>query len=276
MEYGNLQVVVVDNDSQDGSPEEIRRTFPQVRLIANQSNLGFGAACNLGFEAGLEDEADYFLLLNQDIIAAPDLAQVLVSSARERPGAALFGPKTFFLDPGPDGQPRIQYAGAWRRLLPLRFLVPGIGAPDSERFNRPCRVDAVWGHGMLIRGRALKRVGLFDTDFFMYHEDIDLCRRMQMAGYEVFYEPRAVVWHDLADSDRATESEEWRWRYKVDSAWTFHRKHYGRFRAWILTPLNVLDETQHLLMRGRIRAAFHLGRVFLRSVSDRLAQNRME
>ena len=111
---------------------------------------------------------------------------------------------------------------------------------------------------MLLRTAALREVGLFDPAFFMYYEDIDLCLRLHDAGWKVLCEPRAVMWHDMADGARAGDSERWRWRCKVRSIGHLHRKRFSRSKAAFLTIATVLAEILSLLRNGHPRAAWHL------------------
>ncbi len=257
-------IVVVDNASADGSPELIRDRCPDCALIVNERNLGFGAGCNVGIEAALERDAEFVLLLNQDTTVAPDMVEVLVASMAEHPRAAVIGPKTYSGTPAPDGRQRLLYAGSWRGRLPLSQQLPGIEQPDDGRYDRAARVDFVWGHGMMLRAAALREVGTFDPAFFMYYEDIDLCLRLRAAGFEAWFEPRAVMWHDIADGARATTSEAWRWEHKVRSVSVFHRKYYPGPAAAGLTALTVLADVRMLARNRAYRAIRQLLRAYLR------------
>jgi len=263
--YPRLELTVVDNASTDGSLAQVRRRFPDVRLLSNERNLGFGAGCNVGIRDALERGAEFVLLVNQDAAVSPALVELLVACAEQHPRAGVIGPKTLSTEPMPDGRPRLLYAGSWRRRLPLRQTIPGIEQADAGGPAKALRTDYVWGHGMLLRAAALREVGLFDPEFFMYYEDLDLCRRMRAAGWEVWYAPRAVMWHAALDGARAVDSERWRWRCKVHSADVFHRKNHGPFAARALTALTVLDEAQELVRTHRLRAARHLLAAFLLS-----------
>jgi GT2 family glycosyltransferase len=264
-----LETVVVDNASSDGSIEAVARRFPHLRVLANGRNLGFGAGCNVGIRDALEDGAELVLLVNQDALVSPELVTRLVDFAREHPRAGVVGPKTLSTQPMPDGRPRRLYAGSWRHRLALRQTIPGIERADTDEPAQPLRTDYVWGHGMLLRAAALREVGLFDPAYFMYFEDLDLCRRMHAAGWEVWVEPRAVMWHETADGARAEASEAWRWRCKVHSAGVFHRGAHGRLVAGLLTCLYALDEAWMLARTGRRRAAGHLLGAYLSSLLGR-------
>lgn len=263
--YPRLQVVVVDNASQDDAVAEVQRRFPQCRLLVNPQNLGFGAGCNVGMAAALADQADFVLLINQDTFVAPDMVAVLVESMRKRPEIAVAGPKTYSSERMADGAPRLLYAGSWRRWLPLAQHLPGVEEADNGHYDQPLPTDYVWGHGMMLRSAVLRKVGLFDPAFFMYYEDLDLCHRIRAAGWEIWYQPRAVIWHDLHDGARASSSQTWRWDCKVASLHVFYRKYFGRLRGAVLTGLMVLVETRQLLEAKRYQAIRHLIGAYVRS-----------
>jgi len=88
-------------------------------------------------------------------------------------------------------------------------------------------VDYVWGHGMFIRTKALVKTGSFDPELFMYYEDIDLCIRMKKGGYEIWYDPTSIMWHDIQDGARAKTPERWRWQHKSTSIRMLHQRYYG-------------------------------------------------
>jgi GT2 family glycosyltransferase len=252
------RIVVVDDASTDGAVERATARFPAIDVLRNEKNLGFAATCNRGIERAIEHDADYVLLLNQDTTVAPDMLATLVACGDEHPAAGCIAPKTLAMQPMPDGAPQLLYAGAWRQCLPLRQHVPGSGRADRATATSPIEVDYAWGHGMLLRSAALRDVGLFDPDFFMYYEDIDLCLRLHDAGWQIWCEPRGVMSHDVADGARAADSEQWRWRNKVCSIWHLHRKRFSRSNAVLLTTATILAETLSLLRNGHPRAAWHL------------------
>lgn len=258
-------IVVIDDASTDGSAELVRRRFPGVELIVNASNQGFARTCNRGFLVALSRGVERILLLNQDTRVSPGLCRRLAETMEAHPRAAIVAPKTYSFERSADGRERLIYNGSWRTLLPLRQRIPGIERGERAHSAMAVETDYAWGHGMLIRASALREVGAFDTSFAMYYEDLDLCQRVRDAGHEIWYEPAAVMWHDVADGARALKSEPWRWAHKVRSTGVFHRKHYGRMAALVMTPLTLAAELRQLLFHGRFRAARHLASAILES-----------
>jgi len=269
--YHPVRVVVVDNASADGSIDAVARRFDAVGLLRNPTNLGFAAACNRGIRLAMDRHDEYVLLLNQDARVEPDAVTRLVDLARRQARAAVIGAKTLSTRRSADGTHTLLYNGAWRRVLPLWQRIPGIGRPDRGGDSEPREVDYVWGHGMLLRTAALREVGLFDETFFMYYEDLDLCMRIQQAGWQAWCEPRAIVWHGVDDGPRAKHSQPWRWRMKVESARHFHHKRYRPARAEFLWCVTLLREAATLACEGHLQALGHLLWAWGRCLSGRAA-----
>ena len=198
------EVIVVDNASSDGSCEMVRQAFPQVLLIASPSNLGFGAANNIGVEAA---RAPIVLLLNTDAIVSCDAAEALAAHLAAHEDIACIAPRIVL----PDGRPQAKTFGhlpsLWRiamqsfglsRLFPGSALLAGI---DGEaRRGREMTVGWVSGVCMAMRRRPFRAIGGFDARFFMYCEDVDLCRRLARYGRIVTLDEHPVMHYGGASS----------------------------------------------------------------------------
>ncbi len=249
--------VVVDNASTDGAVEDVVRRYPWVEVIRNPENRGFGMACNQGIERTFELGADYILLLNQDARLEPGTLASMVSLAQSEPRAAAVGCRTLSPPVGV-GAPTLLYAGSWKTWLPLWQRIPGIGQPAEAAPSEPCMVHYVWGHAMLLRAAAVRSVGSFDPGFFMYYEDLDLCDRLQSAGWTAWSDNRVVVWHAVPDAGRSKQSESWRWQMKSESSRIFYRRRHGRLGADLLWILTGFREAIHLAGHARWPALRHL------------------
>jgi N-acetylglucosaminyl-diphospho-decaprenol L-rhamnosyltransferase len=192
------EIYVVDNASTDGSAEMVAAEFPDVRLTASKTNLGFSGGNNLILETV---EARHALLLNPDTEAHRGSLATLVRFLDEHPDAGAVGPKLL----NSDGT--LQRNGAkfptvlrellgvtgLRRLAMRRYeLSLGYGRED---FDALAEVDQVSGACLMVRREALQKVGPLDARFFMFYEEIEWCHRIKAAGWKVYYVPEAVVTH---------------------------------------------------------------------------------
>jgi GT2 family glycosyltransferase len=190
--YPNLDLVVVDNHSQDDTVERLRRIFPELTVIANGRNLGFTGGNNVGIRWGLERGADYFFILNNDATVDPSVLDELVRIAEADRRIAVVGAKNILMH-----NHRIVWA-AWGDITfgPTLTRVHGWMKRDGKKYRRNRDVDHVVGNGCMWRRAALESIGLLDTDFFGYHEDVDWCYRAKKAGWRVVYVGSAIVRHE--------------------------------------------------------------------------------
>ncbi|MFQ5856006.1 MAG: glycosyltransferase family 2 protein, partial [Anaerolineae bacterium] len=190
--YRNLDVVLVDNGSTDGTVEAVRRQFPEVEILENTSNLGYAAGCNRALRRFLSGESDYVLLLNNDTVVAPDMVDRLVETALTYPDVGMLGPTVWYYDdPG-----RLWSAGQRCRPITLSGQPPHV----DPQVETPYEVDYLFGCGLLLKRQLLEDVGLFDERFFMYYEDQDLCLRARRHGHRLMVVPAAKMWHKVSAS----------------------------------------------------------------------------
>lgn len=250
-------VFVIDNASNDGTPKRVQDAFPDAALHVNQSNQGFGIACNQGIRMARQQGHEYVLLLNQDARLNPDTIGSLVDLAQKEHRSAVVGCRTLSTTKYVDKSPMLLYNGAWRTILPTIQWIPGIEKSSVNINTNPRRVHYVWGHGMLLRLSALDQAGLFDPGFFMYYEDLDLCWRLEKAGWEIWCDSRAIIWHEMNDSARAENSQFPRWRYKARSARVFYHKHFTFPCSVALWLVASSIEWYWLIKKGQTKAVFH-------------------
>jgi hypothetical protein len=195
--YGNLDRLVVDNASTDGSTVAVARDFPEVHVLESPVNAGL-AANNLGVRAGLDRGAAWVLLLNNDTTVPPDTLGQLMETARRHPRAGILGPRIVYHE-HPD---ETWYDGALvtteHGILHARHLRgtrAGAAPADEARAT-----DFVTGCAMLLRREAIEQVGGIEPRFFAYWEDLDLSLRVRRAGFDLLHVPAAVVAHKVARS----------------------------------------------------------------------------
>jgi GT2 family glycosyltransferase len=238
-----IETLVVDNHSSDGSAEMVENEFPRVRVLRSNVNLGFGAANNLAIQAA---GGRYLILLNSDAFLCHGSLRSAVNDMNLHSEVALAGARLVGRD------------FSWQpsaRMFPSVFsdalALSGLAAKFSQsRFfghfdrtwadqSKPAPVDWVPGAFSIVRAAVLEKVGLFDPRFFMYSEEVDLCRRIKKAGYQIWYWPDIVVVHIGGESSRQMRDLElsssgssqlvlWRMR----STLLYYRKHHGA-KVWL-------------------------------------------
>jgi len=239
------RVVVVDNQSSDGSADIVREHFPQVELIVSEINGGYPYGNNLGLRAlgfrgpgQVEPTAPrYAVLLNPDTEVPPDAFFRMVQYMDARPEIGIAGPKLVLEDGSLDLACRRAFPTplvSFYRFSGLAKLFPQ--HPQFGRYNmtfadpdQELEVDSVVGAYMQVRREAIEAVGLLDETFFMYGEDLDWAYRIKTAGWKVFYYPKVVVKH----IKRAASRRSPRAQFEFNRAMLiFYRKHYR-----VTTPL---------------------------------------
>ena len=235
----SLETIVVDNASSDGSANLIERRCREVKVLPLRRNYGFAVANNLGLQ---EASGRYQMLLNPDCLVHPGALTRLVEDADEHPEAGLLGPMLL----NADGS--LQYScrsfptisALFFRNTPLSKLAPNNRFAASYLMSswshqRPRTVDWLSGACLMARAELLAEIGGLDERFYMYCEDMDWCRRAWDAGWQVRYQPEAVVTHLIGRSSdqrpvpMVVEHHRSMWRYV--------RKHHGAAAAGLAAPL---------------------------------------
>jgi GT2 family glycosyltransferase len=199
LDYPSYETLVVDNGSQDGSPDAIREAYPQVKVIETGENLGFVGGNNLGLEYACTQNADYALLLNNDTEVSADFLYRMVELAEADSKIGVVGPTIYYAEQGD----RIWSAGGkldWRSGL---TLLDGMDQIDRGQFGEtPRQVDFVTGCALLVKIPVVKEVGKLDSRFFAYFEENEWCVRVNHAGYKIYHLPTAKIWHKISPDHR--------------------------------------------------------------------------
>jgi hypothetical protein len=225
----DVEVIVVDNASADDSVAQARSRFPGAIIIQNEDNTGFSQANNQGMAVAT---APFFLLLNTDAFLHAGALDHMLEHMHSQQRAGALGCKLVYedgsLQRSCNSFPTVA-TELWQALFLDRLF------PQSKIFgkytlsywdmNDAREVDVVMGACMLLRREAIDQVGGFDTGFFMYSEEVDLCYRLRQAGWQVRYTPDATVTHIWGGSSRKVPRETFLRLYA--SRVRFFRKHYG-------------------------------------------------
>ncbi|MBW2146443.1 MAG: glycosyltransferase family 2 protein [Deltaproteobacteria bacterium] len=224
------EIWLVDNASSDGGPEEVRNLLPWVKFIRNDRNIGFARANNQAIRSAT---GRYILLLNPDTLLHRQSLIILVNFLKHHPKVGIVGPAVY----DEENFSNIQMSARsfpsfstplYHRYSPLARLWKN--NPWSRRYlqidldrDRPSRVDWVSACCLMVRRDVLDGIGLLDEQFWMFAEDVDLCRRAWQGGWEVAYEPRAKVVHFIGASRGKVSARVVVERHR--SMWIYYRKH---------------------------------------------------
>jgi GT2 family glycosyltransferase len=225
-----VQAVVVDNASTDGSAAAVAAEFPQATVLLEQKNLGYGRAANKGLE---RCTARFVLLLSPDITIDPQVVGRLADLLLTRPDAGAVGARVLMPDGSRDPDARRSFP------VPRTLFYRSVGLsrlfPKSPRFGRynmghmdeadVHEMDAGTKDFLMLRMAAIDRVGFFDPRYFMFGEDIDLCYRLKLGGWKVFYLPTATAVHHKRSATSKAERAALYDRHR--SMWTYHFKHHA-------------------------------------------------
>ena len=193
------EIVVVDNASHDGSPEMVAAEFPEVTLIRNDRNLGFGAANNIGMKAA---RAPAFLLLNSDARLVDGSIARLVERLQKEPALGVIGPRLRFEDGRMQASAHrfgslrllaLEELGLYKLLPRTKTAEVLLGGYWDHAHER--RVDWIVGACMLVRREVFEQTGGFDPAIFLYGEEVEWCERIRSAGWDVLFSPDAEVAH---------------------------------------------------------------------------------
>ena len=238
------EVWVIDNNSTDGTVDMVRNLFPEVHLISNDNNPGFGSANNQGMQAADKAEPRYHFLLNPDTLVRPGAFGQMVQFMDDNPQVGMTGARLVY------GDGRFQHSAfEFPRLGQLMFDLFPVPArlyeskmngryprklyePDSKAFP----IDHPLGATMLVRSDVAQATKGFDKAFFMYCEELDWCRRIHEAGWEIYTVPKAEIVHFGGESTGQVAA-----RSVVDlweSRARFYRRYYGKLTnkiaSWIV------------------------------------------
>ena len=241
----DLEVIVVDNNSQDGSVTLVEEEFPSVKVIALQENLGFGCACNIGVAAS---RGSFLVLLNPDAVTSSKALEILATFLEEHPRAGIAGAR--LIDPlGCPLQSMGDRPSVHGLLLdkPMTWIAKRVGPRSvfrtfigrvSSKFRFPTRPEPVsWvsGAALCCRRSAWDDLRGFDENFFLYYEDVDFCLRSIQAGWEVWHVPEAVVSHQSGASFAG--NQDFQKKVYFANQQYFFQKHCGYLSVFFLSTL---------------------------------------
>ncbi|MCP5066719.1 MAG: glycosyltransferase family 2 protein [bacterium] len=250
------EVIVVDNDSTDGSAQMVAEEFPEATLLANKENLGFAGANNQAFEVV---QGRYVLLLNPDAEILDNAAGRCLAFAGEHPDAGVIGCRVML----PDGnQQSTMFRYQTLGFALINLIVPARWIRRSRLLGRIRYVgrdldavheaEVIAGCFMLVPSQVLERVGGMDKDFFMYGEEAEWCYRIRRAGWKNMYFPGAAILHHAAAS--AKQETDTMAVNMSRGQLLFIHKTQGPIAAWLTNLIMLLRDLPRVLLWGALRS----------------------
>jgi GT2 family glycosyltransferase len=249
----SFEVVVVDNNSKDGSPEMVSKNFKDVILVENKENLGFSKANNIGIK---KTTGRYVLFLNSDTLVYKDTLKVMIEFMDENKNVGASTCKLVLPNGGIDDASHRGFPTPWNsfahfsglsKLFPKTKLFVGYNQTYLD-FDKTHEIDALAGAFMLVRRSAGEQVNWWDEDYFFYGEDLDFCYMLKKSGWKIYYVPKVSIFHykgvsgglkkiskDLTTADDSTKTKASKERFKAMRI--FYKKHYEKSYPLLVTKL---------------------------------------
>ena len=189
-DYPEIQMIVVDNGSQKNPIEAWKKKYPWAHFVRSENNLGFAGGNNLGIR---EAYGDYLFLINNDTEITPGLIGRLANQMEKNPQIGIISPKIKYFD----DQDTLQYAGFTdMNYYNARNQCIGQFEKDNGQYDHLTgQTGFAHGAAMMVRKCALKKAGLMPEQFFLYYEELDWCDHFKRAGYEIWVDMQAVIYH---------------------------------------------------------------------------------
>ena len=224
--YQKYDIILVDNYSTDNSGEKLKAEFSNVVFIQSKENKGFAGGNNLGLKYVLENGYEYVLMLNSDVEVEPTFLEPLIDKLESSNSIGAVQPLIYFYH---DHELVWNAGSKYNKLLGIAST-PQYNKRDVGQTlrNTQNNIDWISGCAFMVKTEVLKMAGLFQSDYFMYYEDVDLSFRIKQAGYTLAYEPSSVIYH-IAGHSQKSET-------KTSEGYVSPNVHYynSRNRIWFL------------------------------------------
>jgi hypothetical protein len=222
--YANLKIWLVDNASDDGSPDWVEANYADVTVVRSGGNLGWSGGNNAGIRRALAAGADYLWILNNDVEVEPDCIPNLIHMAESGGRPAIVGPRIYYYQP----RDEVWFEGGEVSLKDLKSE-----HCSNERFRRlPMNERYISGCALMVRREVFDRIGIIDERYFIYYEDTDFCLRAAAAGFGIDVEMSAIMYHKVGSYSGGVSKQinPFHAYHILRSGMLFWRKHLGFWR----------------------------------------------
>lgn len=196
--HPSFEVIVVDNNSRDGSSEFVKKNYAKFTLIENKENYGFAKGNNIGFK---KSKGKYVLFLNNDTIVTPNFLQPLVEDFENNPKIGCVQPQIRLME----NKSLLDQMGSYISFVGFLYHY-GYRKKYSEKiYGKQRNIFSAKGACIMFPRKLLGKIGLFDEDFFIFFEETDLCFRVWLSGHKVVYEPKSLIYHLVGGDTKASD-----------------------------------------------------------------------
>ncbi len=230
-----FEIIVIDNDSHDGSADMVAQEFPHVKLIRNNENCGFAKGCNQGAKVA---QGELLFFLNPDTEVTAGALDVLCEFIENNPSCGLVAPRIiqedgsllYSIRRSPTPFIFLALLGKFQRFFPKLKLFQKYYAHDFD-YTKSAQIEQPQGAAILVRKKVFDSLNGFDERFFLWLDEVDLCKRMSDAGFELWYTPHATIMHAGGKSFKQKSMVERQLLFFQSSA-RYLQKHFGWKKAW--------------------------------------------
>jgi len=248
--FTDYEIILVDNVSSDDSVSFVTENFPQVKIIQNNDNVGFAEGNNIGIK---NSTGKIIVLFNPDVVADKKWLSILVDTLQSSEKIAAVTGKMYYLG---DKYGKDAVFCTWSKINPYS------AKPTNFYENEPlAKVDYLSGAAMVVKRDVLDKIGLMDSDYFLYFEETDLCARMIRAGYDLMYIPSAIVWHAVSPLSNSENKVYYMERSKI----RFALKNFDSFYFLPFFLISLAD-TIFIILRDLKNRNFYRSKIRLRAI----------
>ncbi len=261
--YQDFEIIVIDNGSEENPEHLLKSRYPEIIFLRSDKNLGFAGGNNLGINLS---QGKYLFFINNDATVTGDTIPRLLELFTTIPRLGIVSPLICF-DPSltRSNLDIIQFAGA-TRINPITARNKTIGRmqKDFGQFREPAPTAYIHGAAMMIPRRIIEEVGRLEEAFFLYYEELDWCERIKNAGYKIYLEPRAKVYHE--ESIATGKDSPLKTYYLNRNRILFMRRHYSGLYLMAFTVFFVFISTPKNLAKYLIKGQWDHCKAFLRAI----------